>query len=377
MSIANKQLLIAAFSSRIYAEAAVNAGFDVVAIDAFGDADLKQSVAHCYQIDALDGQLDTEQLLAVLNQLDKNALSGFCYGAGFEAQPEVLNQISSVLTVLGNTAEVVDYCKQPKRFFHLCEQLHIPFPAVCYQRPSDCTEWLQKTIGASGGGHVVPVCAAQQPDSTNVYYQQYQKGRALSCLFAVLNGSIEIIGFHLQWTDSDAIRSYRYSGAVSTEDMSVLARKRFAEYIQKLTFALGLQGVNSCDAICDGDQVYLLEINPRLSASVDLYPESAVIQKHLLAFDQHVLQPQAVVVNQQQVCRGHQIIYATHPVVIKNEITWPNWVHDVPCEGQQIDKGMPVCTVSAEAHTETQTKMVLTERAAWIAHQLLNEWNRW
>lgn len=374
MFIANKQLLIAALSSRVYAESAVKAGYSVIAIDAFGDADLQQCVQQYYQVDAFAGQLDHTQLLKVLNKLDQSTLLGFCFGAGFEAHPEILNHINSHLPLLGNDAKVVERCKQPKHFFKLCEQLNIPFPAIRNKQPKGMNAWVQKTIGASGGAHVVPLSHAQQSHNSDVYYQQYQQGRTVTCLFVVSNAEVEVIGFNLQWSDAN---TFRYSGAASHVILSDLAKQRFHQYVSQLATSLGLQGANSCDAICDGDDLYIIEINPRLSASIDLYQQCGVLQKHLAAFGQHdaslSTQHQTPKMNcQQQDSFGHQIIYATNPYEIENKILWPSWVHDRPNKGAKFSIGMPICTVSAKADTALNVKAMLAERAKWVTRKLLN-----
>jgi len=45
--VSNGKLIVAAIASRSYVEAAVLAGFDVVAIDAFADADVQSLATHC------------------------------------------------------------------------------------------------------------------------------------------------------------------------------------------------------------------------------------------------------------------------------------------------------------------------------------------
>ena len=377
MSIASKTVVLAAISSRTYAEAAVNAGFDVIAIDAFSDVDLQKVVKQCYQVNVMDYQLDGMEVLETILKLEEQPVLGFSYGAGFEENPQIFQQISQHMPILGNTADAVSLCKQPANFFGICNQLEIRYPAVCYQRPTDDSEWLQKRIGGSGGNHVVALENAQDIDSGSVYYQRLQSGSTISCLFVVNHGNVEVIGFNLQWVEESSSSPYRYSGAMSNADISKQAKLNFTNYIKQLATALGLQGLNSCDAICDGDDIYILEINPRLSASIDLYPDKKVMQKHIAAF----LQPQQDALLSEQLNNdsvptrthvAHQVIYARHPVVVKNDITWPSWVRDVPHSGQQFDSGMPVCSVKVEADTADQVRMGLIERVAWVERQILN-----
>ena len=65
-TVSKGKLIIAAITSRPYVKAAVDAGFEVVAIDAFADKDVQKLATHCYQIGLCDGQLDSKQLLSCL-----------------------------------------------------------------------------------------------------------------------------------------------------------------------------------------------------------------------------------------------------------------------------------------------------------------------
>ena len=133
-TVSKGKLIIAAITSRPYVEAAVRAGFEVVAIDAFADTDVQKLATHCYQIGLCDGQLDSTQLLSVLDDLDlkhdsKQGLKqfvGFCYGAGFEKASNNLLDINERVTVLGNSVDVIHACKTPTVFFGLCDQLQVP-----------------------------------------------------------------------------------------------------------------------------------------------------------------------------------------------------------------------------------------------------------
>ena len=104
-------IIIAAISSRIYIQAAFEAGFDVIAIDAFADVDTQAKCKQLFQVDVQNGQFDAQQLIATLNKIDLNhclnLCLGLCFGAGFEAQPDILARISERILLLGNTTQTV------------------------------------------------------------------------------------------------------------------------------------------------------------------------------------------------------------------------------------------------------------------------------
>ncbi len=366
----NKQIIIAAIASRPYVAAAVEAGYTVVAIDAFSDCDVRQLAASCYQLAVHEGQLDSAQLLAILDDLDLSQYAGFCYGAGFEQATGLLAQVQKRVPVFGNAESVIQQCKSPKHFFTLCDALSIPYPMVSYTKPTVPQGWLVKAIGASGGAHIQRLSTANSAaNHAHVYYQKAQSGMAVSCLFLSHQQGVQIIGFNEQWSDGDERAPFRYTGAVSQPVLSALATSRLTTYVEKLSASVGLIGINSCDVICDGDDVYVLEINPRLSATMDLYPQAPLMQMHINAC-QHKAQVETNI--QVKGSSAHQVLYAKQPFVLKKQFDWPDWARDVPTVGTTFETGMPICTVLANEATALLAKQLVGKRALTLSDTLLN-----
>ena len=359
-------LVIAAITSRPYVEAAVTAGYEVIAVDCFVDADTKRLAKSTHQIDLQDGQLNAEQVLATVLALNLKNVAGFCYGAGFEMQIEALSVIARHIKVFGNTADVVKRCKDPRQFFQTCDNLGVPFPKVIMQRPVSVDGWLQKTIGGSGGAHIKTTLKTACNDIAGVYFQRHQEGLAISCLFLADENGVQVIGFNEQWPGSRTFELFRYGGAVNNADISMLAKTRLSDYVSKLANSLQLRGLNSCDAICNGDEVFVLEVNPRLSASLDLYPSE---QGDLMAA--HIT-GQPIVSKSCETSTAHQVVYARQDMTIKPAIIWPVWVKDKPEVGERFTNGMPICTVTAEAKVASQAKALVKDRVSVLSSEFLN-----
>lgn len=358
----NNVIVIAAISSRSYVQAAVNAGFDVIAIDAFADVDTQKLAKKVIQVDVKDGQFHAQQLLQALSQLDLSSCIGFAYGAGFEAQSELLKKIALIVQVIGNSAETVEKCKQPRDFFALCEALSMPYPETVFEKPNNTLGWLQKTIGASGGEHIKPVLPLDLALPQQVYYQRKQSGLPISCLFLADGHRALIIGFNEQWCSPTILSPYRFGGAVSQAALSTDVQDQVTQFIQSITQNLSLKGFNSCDCIVEDNKVFVLEINPRLSASLALYSA-----KRGDLFDAHMaaclgkLKDWPVVDRQS---RAIQIVYANQIAKVPVDMDWPEWVSDIPQPDSVIPIGAPICTVTAQARTAKLAKQKVLQRAA-------------
>ncbi|MES2637740.1 MAG: ATP-grasp domain-containing protein [Pseudomonadota bacterium] len=355
-------LIIAALSSRSYVKVAVDAGFEVIAIDAFADVDTQKLAKKVLQIDANCGQFNAQQLLDALTEIDLTSCLGFCYGAGFEAQPELLSQIALMLPMIGNSAETLQQCKQPESFFALCNAFNMPYPKTLLEKPINTLGWLQKTVGASGGEHIKTVFPLNLGLTAAVYYQQKQVGTPISCLFLADGKNALVVGFNEQWCSPTALSPYRFGGLVSHAVLSEVVQDKLTEFVQLISQKIGLKGLNSCDCLVQDDAVFMLEINPRLSASVGLYKAKRgnLFAAHVAAFLGQ-LDSWPVVDKKSQAIH---IIYANQIAKAPSEMDWPEWVCDVPQPNSVIPAGAPICSVLATARTAKLAKQKVLQRAA-------------
>lgn len=356
------KLIIAAISSRAYVKAAVEAGFDVFAIDAFCDIDTQKMAFDTRQIGFYAGGFNANELLSALASLNLSHFVGLCFGAGFEAQPILLTNIAKLLPVLGNTAEAIAQIKNPQLFSVLCDAFEMRTPVTSLKRPRNTLGWVSKQIGASGGAHIKPLLPLDLPLATPVYYQQMTQGTPISCLFLADGIYAEVIGFSEQWCAPTAIAPYRYGGAVSHAFVSQNAKNKIEDFIKAVSFKLSLRGINSADFLVQNESVYALEINPRLSATLDLYTAKRgnFFASHIAAC-QAQLRDWPVVKN---TAKAHHIIYAGNTARVPADMEWDDFVVDIPEANTEIAAGMPICTVTAEAHTAKLAKQKVLARAA-------------
>jgi uncharacterized protein len=354
-------IIIAAISSRIYLQAAVQAGFEVIVMDAFCDVDSQKLAKKTILIPLINGQLDAQSLLEQLLKLDLSAVFGLCYGAGFEAQTELLSQLTVHVKVIGNVASVVKNVNNIQGFFQHCDALKMRYPKTQFERPRSSINWLQKQIGGSGGAHIRPALPLDLPANDAIYYQQLQAGTPISCLFLAAKNNTQVIGFNEQLCNSTAILPYRYGGLVSHALLPEKVKIAIEQFVQGMTKIYGLVGLNSADFIVDNEDIYALEINPRLSASLDCYKakKGDLFAAHVAACagDLSAELKDWPIVDKQS--RAHFVVYAHEPVTVPPNMCWPEWVRDIPLAGTDIAAGEPICTVLADARTAKRAKQKL------------------
>lgn len=365
-------VVVASVSARPYVQSLSEAGYQVIAIDCFKDVEIQCIAKQSYYLTLNNGGFDGVGLERILRQIDWQSVMGFVYGSGFDAAPDLLDLVATYTVILGNTSEVCKKLKSAPSFFDLMRSLGIVFPAVCYQALTDAHDWLEKRIDGAGGVHIHAASVGITPKQ-NFYYQKRCDGIPVSVLFLADGKRAKIVGFNRLYIDGDAHTPYRFGGAVSNIVLPSIVQKKFAAYVGAITQAVGLRGLNSLDAILLDDELYVLEINPRLSATIALYqPFSTDRQQSVLAWHIAAAQGNMPEVSVFPHAMAQRIIYAIEDVDIDANIEWPAWVSDIPATGSNIKIGAPICSVTASADSSEAAEALVTARSESL-RQLVNK----
>jgi predicted ATP-grasp superfamily ATP-dependent carboligase len=218
---------------------------------------------------------------------------------------------------------------------------------------------VAKRRGGAGGSHVVP--GRLRREAPQVYFQRFVKGRAISVLFVGNAKSCRVLGFSEQWTAPAPRRLWRYGGAVRPASAPDTAAEEMAQAVARLTPAFRIRGLASADFVLDGEQPYLLEINPRPGATLDIFAGAAkpVLNLHLDAVLDGRLPWKPPVF---EGAAAAAILHAPKALIVPRSMTWPAWVADRPKPGERIDKQRPICTLLARAGTKGRAKRLVETR---------------
>ncbi|MEH3118059.1 MAG: ATP-grasp domain-containing protein [Methylorubrum populi] len=331
-------------------------------LDLFGDADtLALAEAHR----TLPGRFgaggrDRAGVLAALGDLSREAGGselGIVLGSGFEGAPDLVAAIAARHRLLGASPGVVAALKDPFRFAALCERLAIPHPAVTAGPVAERSGWLLKRAGGCGGSHIrVGATGAAPPGH---YLQARMPGRAFALNVLSDGRRIEPLALTEQWQAPSPLRPFRYAGALArgrdaAGPVPAARVAEIAEAVLRLVRATGLTGLASADLLIDGERWWLLEINPRPGATLDVLdrrPTPLLIQ-HIEAALGRMPAIEAVPKD----ATGAEICYAARTCAAVPPLDWPNGVHDRPRAGSRIERGAPLCTVTASGPDEAAVR---------------------
>lgn len=339
-------ILIAAISGRALAASARRGGYLPLVTDFFGDQDtLAAAYAHVRLAGDLARGIEEQDLLRVLEMLsEQRPPAGIVYGTGFEMRTHLLDRLAQRWRLFGNNAETVAKVKNPEQLAATCAGLGIPCPDLSLSPPPSPADWLVKRRGGAGGGHVKP---ALHPHSAGggMYYQRKMSGTPIAALFVSDGKHAVVLGFSAQWSSPTSRQPYRYGGAVRPATVTPAVADLLDAAVHKLAAAFSLVGLNSADFLVDGESIWLLEINPRPGATLDIFEPrgGSLFALHMAACRGKLF----AAPHHPEGAKASAIVYAKNDIPCVPALDWPDWSADRPAAGITIKAGEPVCTVYA------------------------------
>ncbi|HXG44193.1 MAG TPA: ATP-grasp domain-containing protein [Gemmatimonadales bacterium] len=369
----SRPYLIAAITGRALAQSAARRGHSTVVLDCFADRDTRAAATQARAVVGMRSvRLDARALLAAAAALaPPGGYAGVVYGAGFEGRPDLLARLARGGRLCGNAPETVSQVRDPARFFPLLRKLGIRHPEVRFAPPARPSGWLVKDPGGAGGAQVRH--ARRGRARAGCYYQRFEPAETLSAIFLANGERARVLGFNRQWsTPARPGRPFLYGGAVSGVALPPAMEADLSARLDTLVAATGLVGLNGLDFLRRGDEWLALEVNPRPTATMDLYDADygeGLFTLHLQACEgalPEALAPRAAV-------RAHAVFYASTFGRVGGDVEFPAWCRDIPHPGFRFAPGVPVCTVHAEAADHDAALALLRQRLARLESALIEK----
>ncbi len=361
--------LVIATSGRAIAQGLKSLGYSVAVIDGFADRDTCVAATEIIKVQRTQYSLEVDDVLRAVTSLQsKKPFDGLFFDAAVESNPSLLNELN-LHPVFGNSIQVLNACNHPEKFFSSLDQHSIPYPEIHLDLKLVSTEksdWLVKA--AQGTGGIGVSCLKEKLDTTkHVYLQKRIDGINFSLTFLANGQDVLALGFNTLWSQSlgEGV-PYAYAGAVNQVSFNEEAKHTALQYTKTIANKFELIGLNSIDFIYVDNLIYVLEINPRIPATYELYETKGgeVMQQHIDACKNRVLP----VTQSNPLLRAHAIVYAPSKLTISDKMSWPLWTADRPHAQEVINEFEPVCSVFAGGQNNTQVcEMIKTRKQSILA----------
>lgn len=338
--MAKPLLLIAAQSGRFLAQQAHRAGYPVRVADQFADTDML-AVAEQHILLPDFRQLSDRQFIRTITELAADLQAILIIGTGLERLFNCLAMLPANIHSANNDLPALQTCLTPKSWFALLSDLAIAYPNSQFSLPANADNFLQKQSRQWGGGHI------QRPalsPPAGAYFQQKISGRSGSVLFVAAAGKVRLISFNQQYCREAAGADYQLLAITNTLSLTGPQMAGLSQICQQLSQALQLRGLQSLDVMIDSqDQYWVLELNPRPSASLQCLPADwPILDWHLQA-----CQGQLPAIEDLPIAppRVWYCCYAEQDLVIPAQFDWPDFTGDRPAGGSVIEQHQVICSL--------------------------------
>ncbi|WP_417740476.1 ATP-grasp domain-containing protein [Rosistilla oblonga] len=341
-SSAAGNIVLVGATARAAAQSARRSDIRVAAIDLFGDRDLREACDRW-------SPLRSDRLLA--EQLAGESVDAVVPLGGLESRLQEVDSLRKTHRVFGATAQQIRQLNDPAWLDRAAEVAGLARPPRCTHKPSPTSGWLFKRALSTGGLGVFP--ASQMPaffDSDD-WFERQILGRSFGVNFLASRDRVDSIGVAASLRSRQRPKPFQYEGSIgllTLPDSLQQRLQRLAEYIVQETQLRGLFGI---DVIVDAaKRIWLLELNPRWTASMELFDQSApsLLHRHVQAcLDKDVPQPPATAM-----CMGKRVLYADRAIRftlqrLRDAIPAAIRIADVPADGSDIRSGEPICSLLA------------------------------
>jgi predicted ATP-grasp superfamily ATP-dependent carboligase len=293
----------------------------------------------------------------------------------------------------GTLPEALTYVRDPIWLQKILRTANLPALEIRDQEtpPNPDGTWVQKPIKSAGGRsiRIWDETAFRFPLKEPHYFQQRVAGIGLSCILRIDQGQVHWCGASRELATSSRSRApthFAYCGSISLDESFTskngfdLARLRGRSIeIAKLLVeqTSGLNGLIGIDLLFDNDEFWVLEVNPRYTASVEVL--ELATGKSLLNFqaDSRELQiPRHRSLT--PTISAKQILYAERSIVVPDlsqywagDDPWKSpFLADIPVPNSMVEESWPICTVLADGLTPEIVEAKLHERITVVRKAL-------
>ena len=400
MNNKEKTVLVAGFNTRPLVYSLNRAGYDVYAVDFFGDLDLYPFVKDCLILTkklslnyGLAKNNYSEYLsLLILELLDKYPdikylIIGSGLDDGIEERALILKDINRKkykIFNLNNELEAIKRSRNTEFIFNLLIKFGYDVPrTVSFHEDKFKANKLEypfilKKKSGSGGTNVYKI--RNESDLTfNInlinregfipkdwLIQEYIEGNPVSCT-TISNGvESEVISVNHQIIGDNkylnAPKEFMYCGNVVPANVFAEERKLIVDISLKLSTELGLKGINGFDFVLKNQYPYLIEINPRIPGSIRASEEAMninLLDLHIKSFTEKGWEFVKKTLKNAKIenFTTKMILFAPKEIDkdLLNKINDLEYVHDKSEPVKNIYKGEPVCTILFKAKSSSDS----------------------
>lgn len=395
-------LLVIGVDNVSLAASAKRAGYQVFAVDHFGDQDLKHVCRGSLSVikqrrGKSCGHLSSNFSPEILLQLTKALLKRYeidalLLSSGLDDSSDILFELNELVPILGNHPSIIKKIRDKIEFFHELDRLEISHPETAVAEDLEEAREESKDVGypvvvkpwsgfdgagvrkARDSRELKQAFREASLVNKKVLIQKYISGtHASASLISSINGAItltlneQLIGMQ----EFGQREPFGYCGNV----VPLSAPRRVVEecnsMVERVAQHFGLVGSNGVDLVLSKEGVpYVIEVNPRFQGTLECVERVLgmnIVETHVKACMEEKLPRVDWALS--SLC-ARFILFAPQRLVAP-ELNTFRGVSDIPMPGVIVEEGEPLCSFLIEG----PNKECLFQKASETAGAIRNSCN--
>jgi hypothetical protein len=377
--------LVIGVDATALATSAKKAGYNVFAVDYFGDQDLKKVCKNNLSIITQQagkscGQLETDfspdELLTLAKRLLKNhRIDVALLASGLEDSPQVLTELNKLIPITGNQPKTIKKVRDKPEFFKKLKELNVQHPETALTRSIKEGNQAAKDIGypvlvkpltSLGGSGIrkakdkdeLEKVFPQIPSSSSgVLIQEFLSGTNTSMSFLSSKEATLVLTLNEQLLGVQNVgqkEPFGYCGNIVPLSANNTLMEACNDIAQKVAAHFKLLGSNGIDMVISKDGIpYVVEINPRFQGTQECVEKVLginLVNAHIKACIKGVI-PSFRKRKATNYC-VRLILYAYQRSMAPN-LSDLEEVRDIPLTGVLVEESEPLCSIVTEGKTRS------------------------
>ena len=390
-----KSVLVVGFNTRPLTYSLKKVGYDVYAVDFFGDEDLYPNVKDSFVLTkelGMDyntikdnyGKLLANFAIKMLRKYPKieNLIIGSGLDDAYEERGIILNEIlqkSYHVKDLNNNLETIQRARNIEQVYDYLKfnKFNVPF-SIGLEKLKFYKHHLQfpiifKKFKSAGGINVFKIknieilsslireLSSKNTNLSDWLIQEYIDGIPISCTTISNGEECLVVSINRQIMGESRLyppKEFMYCGNIVPADLSKKENKLISKISMFLTTKLGLKGINGFDYVLKDGYPYLMEINPRIPGSIRATENSYdlnLLDLHIKSFDVDKWDFVTKIIGSKKISGFSTKLILFAPKEIERsflpKINSLEFVHDKSEPIKGIQKGEPLCSVLYNGRT--------------------------
>ncbi|HID27532.1 MAG TPA: ATP-grasp domain-containing protein [Methanosarcinales archaeon] len=363
------KILVIGYSTRYIVCSAKRAGYKVFSLDCFGDVDLRQCA---YSSFLFEDPISADIESIIRDYIMDYGIDVIVLGSGFERVKPPRG-----CRVLNNDFEIMKKVTNKEWLMKKLDFLGIPHP-ITYNDLTEINNYPVLIKPRYGGGGMYNTLIYNKEDqrviNKDVIIQDYITGTPASVSVISTKDDAVAIASNEQLIGAPKYQ-FAYAGNITPLDIKQKdLQKHIQETAVQLISELKLIGYNGVDFIINKEGFFVIEVNPRLTGSLDtieLATDMNVFDMHVRAFNGE-LRPSTKIKRY----AAKKIIYATKDLIINTDFTKfakpkSAYLVDISPIGSAIKGGDPITTVLGTGANRREVMQTIRKLELGIKKELV------